>query len=38
MLDNLKKRWMSSGLAKGDNILLHTSLKRTFDEFKKEQF
>ena len=38
MLDKLKKRWMSSGLINGDNILLHTSLKRTFEEFKKEGY
>ena len=38
MLSSLKKRWMSSGLANGDNILLHTSLKRTFEDLKKDGY
>ena len=38
MIDVLKKRWMSSGLSTGDNILLHTSLKRTFADLKRDGY
>ncbi len=38
MIDRLVKRWIKSGLKKNDNILLHASFKRTFNELKKKKY
>ena len=32
----LKIFWLSSGIRKGDNILLHSNIKRTYFSFKKK--
>ena len=32
----LKNFWLSSGIRKGDNILLHSNIKRTYFIFKKK--
>ena len=32
----LKDYWLKSGIQEGDNILLHSNLKRTFFYFKKK--
>ena len=37
MQDVLIKHWSRSGLKKNDNILLHSSFKRTIEDFKKKE-
>ena len=37
MQDVLIKHWSRSGLKKNDNILLHSSFKRTIEDFKKKR-
>ena len=34
----LKNRWSQSGLKKNENILLHSSFKRTFNDLKEEGY
>lgn len=38
MINTLRKRWIKSGLKKNDNILLHSSLKRTFNQLNKKNY
>jgi aminoglycoside 3-N-acetyltransferase len=38
MTNTLKNRWAKSGIKKNDNILLHSSFKRTFYELNQQKY
>ncbi len=35
MLETLQHRWKSSGLEEGDTVLIHSNVKRTLEEFRR---
>lgn len=37
MLESLQRRWKSSGLEEGDTVLIHSNIKRTIEEYRRNK-